>query len=78
MAPVLRDINAGVAILVGIASGYYIFEPEIRRHELQRRELEEELSTIAKQAREPCCVVREQLADNRSDGRLTRWLLFRK
>jgi hypothetical protein len=77
MARVLRDINVGMAAIVGVCSGYYIFEPEIRKQEIRRRELEEEMHEISEKAREPYSTVKEQVMGNKSHAPFTRWLLYR-
>lgn len=53
MSRMLRDINVGVAIMVGVSSGYYIYEPLIRKHALERERAEAELAEAAAAAEEP-------------------------
>ena len=78
MSRALRDINVGIAMMVGVAAGCYTFEPLIREQELKRRAAERELVAISEATREPVADVRRQLDRHRYNAPWTRWLLFRK
>lgn len=75
MARALRDINVGVALMVGVASGYYIYEPLIRQHDFKRRDAEAELREVAKAADVP--LERLQQAQLAKQAPFTHWLLYR-
>ena len=65
----------GIALMMGVATGYYIWEPLIRQHEMKRREAEAELRAVAAAADEP--FERVQQAAAAKNAPITRWLLYR-
>ena len=78
MSRVLRDINVGVAMMVGVYSGYYIFEPLIREQEAKRQACEAELAEISEATGEPVAELRKQLAANQLHAPVSRWIFVRK
>eukprot|EP01025_Chloroclados_australasicus_P039419 TRINITY_DN4078_c2_g1_i1.p1 TRINITY_DN4078_c2_g1~~TRINITY_DN4078_c2_g1_i1.p1 ORF type:complete len:237 (-),score=2.36 TRINITY_DN4078_c2_g1_i1:172-792(-) len=78
MVRFLRDINLGMAVMVGVASGYYIFEPFVRKQELLRRECEVELQAISDVTHEPLERVRHDLQRRSKDTPITSWLFGSK
>ena len=77
MARALRDINVGIAMMVGVASGYYIYEPLIRHREMERRKQQEELEALAAAVEEPVDKLKDAVPPD-THAPFTRWLLFRK
>ena len=73
MSRMLRDINVGVAIMVGVTSGYYIYEPLVRKHAQQRAVAEAELAEAASAAEEPLEHVRKDVHPG-VDAPITSWL----
>ena len=65
-------------MIAGVTSGYYIFEPLIREHEVERRAREAELEAVAEAAQEPVAEVRRQMTGDGGDAPVTRWLFFRR
>jgi hypothetical protein len=61
MARSLRDINVGIAMMTGVASGYYIFEPVVRAAAERDKAEVVELTAIADVTREPFESVKAQV-----------------
>lgn len=62
MSRALRDINVGIAIMCGVASGYYIFDPVVRAAGEEHKQKKAEEIEIAQVVREPLPYVQAQLA----------------
>lgn len=78
MARVLKDINIGIAMMAGVTSGYYIYEPLIRKHEMGRRAVQGELEDISEVVGEPVDELQAAIAPNHVNAPWTRWLLYRQ
>jgi hypothetical protein len=76
MARALKDINVGLAMMLGVASGYYIYEPLLRKHEIRRRAEQQELEALAEAVEEPVEKVSNDLSKT-TYAPFTRWLLYR-
>jgi hypothetical protein len=78
MARVLKDINVGIAMMVGVTSGYYVYEPLIRQHEIRRRAVQDELEAISEAVGEPVDALQSDIVPNHVNAPWTRWLLYRQ
>lgn len=72
MSRALRDINVGIAIMCGVASGYYIFDPVVRAAGEEYQQKKTEAREISEAVREPVEAVEAQLAGTMSRHELTR------
>jgi hypothetical protein len=57
----LREISVGMAMMCGVASGYYIFEPVVRSAAAEQRARLNEIKEIAELAEEPIDDVKAQV-----------------
>lgn len=62
MSRALRDINVGIAIMCGVASGYYIFDPVVRAAGEEYKQRKTQAREISEAVREPIEAVEAQLA----------------
>lgn len=61
MSRALRDINVGIAIMCGVASGYYIFDPVVRAAGEEYTQKKAEELEISEAVREPIETIHAQV-----------------
>lgn len=62
MSRALRDINVGIAIMCGVASGYYIFDPVVREVGEEYKRTKAEAREISQVVCEPVESIQAQLS----------------